>query len=135
MAVTPAEDTKRVLRQASGVLRTANPLEAGFDRLVDEALQLPRGDRAYQRGYPKAFGAGFSELAGRNLTICLEPGGPLAPPDYRIAPNNIDAEQALLGAILVNNDAYYRVSDFLEPPHFFEDLPTAFRSAVGAILQ
>jgi replicative DNA helicase len=40
-------------------------------------------------------------------------------PQYRIAPNNVDAEQALLGAILVNNDAYYRVSDFLEPAHFF----------------
>src|SRR5215210_7984331 len=45
-----------------------------------------------------------------------------AEPAYRVAPNNIDAEQALLGAILVNNDAYYRVSDFLEPGHFFEDL-------------
>jgi replicative DNA helicase len=45
-----------------------------------------------------------------------------AAPDYRVAPNNIDAEQALLGAILVNNDAYYRVSDFLEATHFFEDL-------------
>src|ERR671913_1008360 len=43
-------------------------------------------------------------------------------PDYRVAPNNIDAEQALLGAILVNNDAYYRVSDFLEAGHFFEEL-------------
>src|SRR3954470_21598739 len=42
--------------------------------------------------------------------------------EYRVAPNNIEAEQALLGAILVNNDAYYRVSDFLEPGHFFEDL-------------
>jgi replicative DNA helicase len=45
-----------------------------------------------------------------------------AAPDYRAAPSNIDAEQALLGAILVNNDAYYRVSDFLEPGHFLEDL-------------
>jgi len=45
-----------------------------------------------------------------------------AAPDYRVAPNNIDAEQALLGAILVNNDAYYRVSDFLESGHFFEEL-------------
>jgi replicative DNA helicase len=41
---------------------------------------------------------------------------------YRVAPNNIDAEQALLGAVLVNNDAYYRVSDFLEAGHFMEDL-------------
>src|SRR5205085_3451494 len=41
-------------------------------------------------------------------------------PVYRIAPHNIEAEQALLGAILVNNEAFYRVSDFLEPGHFFE---------------
>lgn len=45
-----------------------------------------------------------------------------AEPQFRVAPNNIDAEQALLGAILVNNDAYYRVSDFLEAAHFIEDL-------------
>ena len=37
-------------------------------------------------------------------------------PQYREAPNNVEAEQALLGAILVNNDAFYRVSDFLKPP-------------------
>jgi replicative DNA helicase len=41
-------------------------------------------------------------------------------PLYRAAPHNIEAEQALLGAILVNNEAFYRVSDFLEPRHFFE---------------
>jgi replicative DNA helicase len=40
----------------------------------------------------------------------------------RLAPHNLDAEQALLGAIIVNNEAYYRVSDFLEPAHFMEDL-------------
>ena len=41
---------------------------------------------------------------------------------YRTAPHNIEAEQALLGAILVNNEALYRVSDFLEPRHFFEPI-------------
>ncbi|MEJ2379352.1 MAG: replicative DNA helicase [Pseudolabrys sp.] len=41
---------------------------------------------------------------------------------FRAAPHNIEAEQALLGAILVNNEAFYRVSDFLEPPHFFEPI-------------
>jgi replicative DNA helicase len=41
---------------------------------------------------------------------------------YRAAPHNIEAEQALLGAILVNNEALYRVTDFLEPPHFFEPI-------------
>jgi replicative DNA helicase len=43
-----------------------------------------------------------------------------AEPAFRAAPHNIEAEQALLGAILVNNEAFYRVSDFLEPKHFFE---------------
>ncbi len=45
---------------------------------------------------------------------------PESAPLYRSAPHNIEAEQALLGAILVNNEALYRVSDFLEPTHFFE---------------
>ncbi|WP_424631913.1 replicative DNA helicase [Bradyrhizobium sp. SYSU BS000235] len=43
-------------------------------------------------------------------------------PAYRTAPHNIEAEQGLLGAMLVNNDAFYRVSDFLEPKHFFEPI-------------
>jgi RecA-family ATPase len=34
--------------------------------------------------------------------------------------DNFEAEQALLGAILINNEAYYRVSDFLQPKHFFD---------------
>ncbi|HXL64165.1 MAG TPA: replicative DNA helicase [Xanthobacteraceae bacterium] len=45
-----------------------------------------------------------------------------AEPVYRTAPHNIEAEQALLGAILVNNEAFYRVSDFLEPKHFLETI-------------
>src|ERR1043165_6041672 len=43
-------------------------------------------------------------------------------PVFRQAPHNVEAEQALLGAILVNNEAYYRVSDFLLPQHFFDPL-------------
>src|SRR3954468_6555692 len=44
------------------------------------------------------------------------------PPAYRTAPHNIEAEQSLLGAVLVNNEALYRASDFLEPTHFFEPI-------------
>lgn len=36
----------------------------------------------------------------------------------RIPPQNIEAEQALLGAILSNNRALEKVSDFLQPFHF-----------------
>jgi replicative DNA helicase len=46
--------------------------------------------------------------------------GPSAP--FRLPPHNIEAEQALLGAILVNNDAFDRVSDFLRPEHFSEEI-------------
>ncbi len=41
---------------------------------------------------------------------------------YREVPSNIEAEQALLGAMLVNNDAYYIVHDYLKPEHFHEPL-------------
>ena len=39
---------------------------------------------------------------------------------YRAPPANLEAEQALLGAILVNNEAASRVTDFLRPEHFQE---------------
>ncbi|HEX5795536.1 MAG TPA: DnaB-like helicase N-terminal domain-containing protein, partial [Geminicoccaceae bacterium] len=43
-----------------------------------------------------------------------------APAGFRTQPHNIEAEQALLGAILINNEAYHRVSEFLRPEHFYE---------------
>jgi len=35
-------------------------------------------------------------------------------------PHNIEAEQALLGALLVNNDVYDRVASIVQPAHFFD---------------
>src|SRR5689334_12445465 len=57
-------------------------------------------------------------MAGEQAARKAAPNTPV----FRVAPHNIEAEQALLGAILVNNEAFYRVSDFLEPAHFFEPL-------------
>lgn len=54
---------------------------------------------------------------------------------YREAPGNIEAEQALLGAILVNNDAYYRVSDFLKPLHLHEPLHRRIYEVAGDIIR
>jgi replicative DNA helicase len=47
---------------------------------------------------------------------------PLQPetPIFREAPHNLEAEQALLGAILVNNEAIDRVNGFLKPEHFYD---------------
>ena len=43
------------------------------------------------------------------------------PKDARLArpPHNIEAEQALLGALLINNDAFDRVSGLSAPGAFF----------------
>ena len=56
-------------------------------------------------------------------------------PEYRVQPHNIEAEQALLGAILVNNDAFYRVSDFLQPDHFFEPVHTRVYELVSSMIR
>ena len=40
-------------------------------------------------------------------------------PAYRTPPHNIEVEAALLGAVLTNNRAFERVSDFLQAEHFF----------------
>ena len=54
---------------------------------------------------------------------------------YRSAPQNVEAEQALLGAILVNNEAFYRVSDFLEPNHFFEPVHRRIYQVAGELIR
>ena len=41
------------------------------------------------------------------------------PKNYRILPHNLEAEQGLLGALLVDNRAIERVGDFLRAEHFF----------------
>ena len=53
-------------------------------------------------------------------------------PSYRAAPHNLDAEQALLGAILVNNEACDRVSGFLLPEHFYEGIHDAAADLIRA---
>src|ERR1700687_3133424 len=57
------------------------------------------------------------------------------PPLLRSAPPKTEVEQALLGAILVNNEAYYRVSDFLEPEHFFEPLHQKIYKDVSSLVR
>src|SRR3954468_3071364 len=65
------------------------------------------------------------------LKLAPDPGTPV----YRSAPHNIEAEQSLLGAILVNNDAFYRVSDFLEPKHFFEPLHQTIYETASSLIR
>ena len=70
-------------------------------------------------------------MAANALIARIEP----APREYRVQPSNLDAEQALLGAVLVNNDAYYRVSDFLVPEHFFEELHRRIYEVTSSLIK
>jgi replicative DNA helicase len=54
---------------------------------------------------------------------------------FRLAPHNVEAEQALLGAVLVNNEAFYRVSDFLAPEHFYEPIHREIYEVMGKIIR
>jgi replicative DNA helicase len=54
--------------------------------------------------------------------------------EYRQAPLNIEAEQALLGAILINNEAYERVSDHLKAGDFFDPLHARIYETLGKLI-
>ena len=55
---------------------------------------------------------------------------PLLGLSQRLPPSNLQAEQALLGAILANNRAYERVSEFLAPEHFADPIHGRIYQAV-----
>jgi replicative DNA helicase len=56
---------------------------------------------------------------------------PLAGLSQRLPPTNLQAEQALLGALLANNKAYERVSDFLIAEHFADPIHGRIFAAVA----
>jgi replicative DNA helicase len=58
-----------------------------------------------------------------------------APAGFRTQPHNIEAEQALLGAILINNEAYHRVGEFLRPEHFYEPVHGRIFAAMVRLIE
>ncbi len=55
--------------------------------------------------------------------------------DYRQPPHNLEAEMALLGAILVNNEACDRVTGFLAPEHFFEGIHARIFESASTLIR
>jgi replicative DNA helicase len=56
-------------------------------------------------------------------------------PAFRTPPHNYEAEKALLGAILANNNAYDRVSDFLRPEHFADGIHGRVYGALAKLIE
>lgn len=50
-------------------------------------------------------------------------------------PFNLDAEQAILGAILFDNEIFYRVSGFLKPEHFYDPIHQVIYEACEKLIQ
>src|SRR5690349_21911060 len=56
---------------------------------------------------------------------------PLFGVSHRLPPSNVQAEQALLGALLANNKAYERVSEFLAPENFADPVHGRIYQAIS----
>ncbi|MGA0542801.1 replicative DNA helicase [Neotabrizicola sp. VNH66] len=56
-------------------------------------------------------------------------------PAAEALPHNIEAEQQLLGAILVNNDIYDRIASLVKPPHFFDPVHQRIFEIASARIQ
>jgi replicative DNA helicase len=60
---------------------------------------------------------------------------PSGQPEFREAPRSVEAEQALLGAILINNEAFDKVADFLDASHFAEEIHRRIYENAAALIR
>jgi replicative DNA helicase len=71
------------------------------------------------------------DVGGKQSNVARLREGAIPP---RTPPHNYEAEQALLGALLANNEVYNRVSEFLRPDHFADALHGRIYEAVGKLV-
>jgi replicative DNA helicase len=51
----------------------------------------------------------------------VQPRGKTAPPYLKVPPHNMEAEQTILGGVLMNNDALNQIMDVLSPDDFYRE--------------
>lgn len=56
-------------------------------------------------------------------------------PDNNKLPKNLEAEQTLLGALIANNNAYERISEFLRPYHFADPVHAKIFEVISKLIQ
>ena len=81
-------------------------------------------------GPPPSDGRGGSPFGGDGDGYT----GGIDPEVLRLQPHNFEAEAALLGALLANNSAYDKVSDFLAPEHFADAAHGRIYAAIGKLI-
>jgi len=55
--------------------------------------------------------------------------------DLRILPMNLEVEQALLASLLTNNKTYEKISDFLGPNHFYDNINSKIFEAISKLIE
>jgi len=80
-----------------------------------------------KRGSLTEFAA---NIPARRAVASAKP--PIAP--ARLPPHNTEVEQALLGALLFNNQAFEAVGEFLEPAHFYDPVHGRIYGAIATLI-
>src|SRR5271166_2073016 len=97
---TPRADHRAMTTATSGA-------RSEVDARPSAGIRRPRAHRLGRRARLRPMNTLSSPLLGLS---------------QRLPPSNLQAEQALLGALLANNKAYERVSEFLLPVHFADPI-------------
>lgn len=71
-------------------------------------------------------------MANAQQDIVLETTEPQV--EYRTPPHNTMAEQAVIGAVLTNNEAIHRIGDFILPEHFYEPVHQRIYAAITTLM-
>lgn len=103
------------------------PLDANHDayqspQVGDFAIKDQWSGHTGRKDLPEGMNA-WSEVSA--------PTPPLLGLSMRQPPSNVQAEQALLGALLANNRAYDKVSAFLRPEHFADSINGRIYQAIS----
>src|SRR5690606_23244675 len=101
--------------------------EAGCGRFLQDAENPGEERRSGGGSVPRVLGGNIADLSnGAGASGVNMHNRDIAP----ALPDAVEAEQALLGALLVNNQAYWTVAGFLKPMHFGEPVhQTIFETA------
>src|ERR1700733_3224319 len=65
----------------------------------------------------------------------IAPARSSADADYRVMPHNEEVEQALLGALVVNNKSLEKVSEFLRAEHFYNPVHGRIYEAIAKFIE
>lgn len=76
----------------------------------------------------------MSPEAARKANQNTPPLTGIAERSYRVMPHNLEAEQGLLGSLLVDNRVVERVGDFLKHNHFFHPAHQRIYTAIQKLI-